>query len=454
MPNFLAMVWGFCCFKICCLGELSVKSMPSFLSVFTSKKMLALLLLGFASGLPSQVIDVPLKTWLTQTGVSTQDITNVAALAAAPYGFKFAWAPILDRFTPPFLGRRRGWLLLTQIIIIIAMVLLSFQSPVTGNLQLATIFAAAIGFFSASQDIAADAYRTDVLESKEKGAGAAVFTLGFRLAMLFASGVILVLTDPKLSNHISWGNAYLLLALLMLVGLTTSLWAPQPVNENRAPASLIDAVVLPFKDFFQRKGVPQGLLILLFIVVYKVGDYMVKSVSPTFLIKVAHYSQTEIGTIQGGIGILATIVGALFGGSVLSKIGLNRSLWLSSILLAIGILPYVALAQATNGLAANQTPGNLLLLLAINTEFFFAGMEATVFVAFLMELCNQQFSATQYALFSSLMLLGKSYVTAPMGAIATNVGWPIFFLLSALSAIPGLLLLNFIAPWNQQEDPQ
>jgi MFS transporter, PAT family, beta-lactamase induction signal transducer AmpG len=431
-----------------------VKSAPSFLSVFTSKKMLALLLLGFASGLPSQVIDVPLRTWLTQTGVSTGDITQVAALAAAPYGFKFAWAPILDRFTPPFLGRRRGWLLLTQCIIIAAMVLLSFQTPTAGNLQLATIFAAMIGFFSASQDIAADAYRTDVLETKEKGAGAAVFTLGFRLAMLFASGVILVLTDPKNTTfplHLSWSQAYLLLAALMLVGLTTSFWAPQPVDENRAPSSLVDAVVLPFQDFFARKGAVSGVLILLFIVVYKVGDYMVKSVSPTFLLKIAHYSATEIGTIQGGIGIIATIVGALFGGSVLSKIGLNRSLWLSSILLAIGILPYIALAQATQGLAPDQNPGQLLLLTAINTEFFFAGMEATVFVAFLMELCNQQFSATQYALFSSLMLLGKSFITAPMGAVATNVGWPAFFLLSSLAAIPGLLLLNFIAPWNQSE---
>jgi MFS transporter, PAT family, beta-lactamase induction signal transducer AmpG len=428
-----------------------VKSIDSFLSVFKSRKMLALLLLGFASGLPSQVIDVPLKTWLTQTGVDVKDITNVAALAAAPYAFKFAWAPILDRFTPPLLGRRRGWMLLTQAVIIGAMVLLAFQSPSPGNLTTVTIFAAAIGFFSASQDIAADAYRTDVLATSEKGAGAAVFTLGFRLAMLFASGVILVLTDPKLPNHISWNLAYLLLACLMLIGLTTSLWAPQPVDENKAPASLLDAIVLPFQDFFHRKGVTQGILILVFIVIYKIGDYMVKSVSPTFLLKVAHYSQTEIGAIQGGIGIMATIVGALFGGSILSKIGLNRSLWLSSILLAIGILPYIALAQATEGLAPTATPGNLLLLLAINTEFFFAGMESTVFVAFLMELCNQQFSATQYALFSSLMLAGKSYITAPMGDVSQHVGWPGFFLLSALSAIPGLLLLNFIAPWQQRE---
>jgi MFS transporter, PAT family, beta-lactamase induction signal transducer AmpG len=428
-----------------------VKSINSFLGVFQSRKMLALLLLGFASGLPSQVIDVPLKTWLTGANVDVANITKVAALAAVPYAFKFAWSPLLDRYVPPFLGRRRGWILLTQVVIIMAMVLLAFQAPTNSNLQLVTIFAAIIGFFSASQDIAADAYRTDVLDKPEKGAGAAVFILGFRLAMLFASGVILVWTDPKIPGHISWQTAYLALAGLMLIGLTTTLWAPQPIDENKTPSSLIDAFVLPFQDFFQRKGMLSGILILLFIVVYKIGDYMVKSVSPTFLLKFAHYSPTEIGTIQGGVGILATIVGALVGGSILSKIGLNRSLWLSSILLAIGILPYVLLAQAAQGLPVGQSPGQPLLLLAINTEFFFAGMEATVFVAFLMDLCNQQFSATQYALFSSLMLTGKSFVTAPMGDVANKLGWPGFFLLSAFSAIPGLLLLSFVAPWKNRE---
>jgi MFS transporter, PAT family, beta-lactamase induction signal transducer AmpG len=422
--------------------------MNSFFNVFINRKMLALLLLGFASGLPSQVIDVPLKTWLTRSGVEVDNITQVAAWAAAPYAFKFAWSPLLDRYAPPFFGRRRGWLLLTQLIIIAAMVLLSFQAPSNNNLTLFTAFAAIIGFFSASQDIAADAYRTDVLTKLEKGAGAAVFILGFRLAMLFASGVILVWTDPKIPGHISWNTAYLVLAGLMLVGLTTSLWAPQPKDENKAPASLIDAVVLPFQDFFQRKGIITGAMVLMFIVVYKIGDYMVKSVSPTFLLKVAHYSETDIGTIQGGVGIVATIAGAFVGGLVLSKIGLNRSLWLSSLLLAVGILPYVVLAQAAQGLPDGQNPGNLLLLLAINTEFFFAGMEATVFVAFLMDLCNQQFSATQYALFSSLMLAGKSFVTAPMGSISKSLGWPGFFLLSAFAAIPGLILLYFVAPLN------
>jgi MFS transporter, PAT family, beta-lactamase induction signal transducer AmpG len=425
--------------------------MASLFEVFRSRKMLALTLLGFASGLPSQVIDVPLKTWMTQQDLQPGVITAVAGWAVLPYAFKFVWSPLLDRYVPPFLGRRRGWLIVTQILLILCMALLAIQNPSSTGIKLFTIFAVAIGFFSASQDIAADAYRTDVLDRVEKGAGAAVFTFGFRMAMLLASGGILVLADPARPGHLSWSNVYLIMAALMTVGVFTSLLAPPPVEENRAPASLLAAVVRPFQDFFHRKGAIQGSLILLFIVIYKIGDYMVKSISPTFLLKVAHFSQTQVGTIQGGIGIVATIVGAFFGGAVLSKIGLNRSLWLSSILLAVGILPYVLLAQATLGLSLTQTPSPTLLLLAINTEFFFAGMEATVFVAFLMDLCNVQFSATQYALFSSLMLAGKSFVTGPMGDVAIKVGWTNFFLLSVLSAIPGLLLLNFIAPWNEKE---
>ncbi len=413
--------------------------------------MLALLLLGFASGLPSQVIDVPLKTWLTQAGIDLKDITSISALVLIPYSFKYLWAPLLDRFTPPFLGRRRGWILLTQIAIIAAIALLAFQTPSSGNLQLVTVIAVAIAFFSASQDIASNAYSADVLEDPETGAGAAVGILGFRISMLFASGVILVLTDPKLPNHISWNTAYLLIAGLMLVNVTTSFWAPKPIEEPKAPDSLAKAIIQPFQEFFQRNGITSGLLILAFIFVYKTGDNMVKGVSTTFLLTSAHYSQTEIGAIGSGVGLISAIVGALVGGILKNKIGTNRSLWLSSILLAIGIVPYIFLAQAAQGLPLNQNPGSLMLLLAMSTELFFASMEATVFVSFLMGLCNKQFTATQYALFSALMIAGKGFVTAPLGSIAESIGWPSFFLLSALSAIPGLLLLNFIAPWNPRE---
>jgi MFS transporter, PAT family, beta-lactamase induction signal transducer AmpG len=427
-----------------------VLTVKSLLQVFQSRKMAALLFLGFASGLPSQIIDAPLKAWLATSGVDVAAITQLSAAAMLPYAFKFVWSPLLDRYAPPFLGRRRGWLLITQIALVISIALMAIQQPSPNNLQVMTIIAVAIGFFSASQDIATDAYRTDVLEKLEMGAGAAVATFGFRIAMLLASGWALIAADPARPGHLSWQAVYLILAGLMSLGLVTTLWAPQPIADESTPPSLLAAVVLPFQDFFQRRGVVNGILMLLLIVIYKIGDYMVKGVSTPFLLEI-HFSQTQIGAIQGGFGIVATIVGALVGGIVLSKIGINRSLWVAIGLLSIGIIPYWLLAQMSQSLAPGQSPSEALLLLAINAEYFCAGMEAAAFTAFLMSLCNRQFSATQYALFSSLMLSGKSFIVAPMGGIAKDIGWSNFFLLSIFAAIPGLLLLMLLAPWNAQD---
>jgi MFS transporter, PAT family, beta-lactamase induction signal transducer AmpG len=427
-----------------------VLTVKSLLQVFQSRKMAALLFLGFASGLPSQIIDAPLKAWLATSGVDVAAITQLSAAAMLPYAFKFVWSPLLDRYAPPFLGRRRGWLLITQIALVISIALMAIQQPSPNNLQVMTIIAVAIGFFSASQDIATDAYRTDVLEKLEMGAGAAVATFGFRIAMLLASGWALIAADPARPGHLSWQAVYLILAGLMSLGLVTTLWAPQPIADESTPPSLLAAVVLPFQDFFQRRGVVNGILMLLLIVIYKIGDYMVKGVSTPFLLEI-HFSQTQIGAIQGGFGIVATIVGALVGGIVLSKIGINRSLWVAIGLLSIGIIPYWLLAQMSQSLTPGQSPSEALLLLAINAEYFCAGMEAAAFTAFLMSLCNRQFSATQYALFSSLMLSGKSFIVAPMGGIAKDIGWSNFFLLSIFAAIPGLILLMILAPWNAND---
>jgi MFS transporter, PAT family, beta-lactamase induction signal transducer AmpG len=427
-----------------------VATVKSLLQVFQSRKMAALLFLGFASGLPSQIIDAPLKAWLTTAGVGVKEITALSALAMLPYAWKFLWSPLLDKYAPPFLGRRRGWLIITQVALIISIAFMAIQQPGPNNLQLMTIIAVAIGFFSASQDIATDAYRTDVLEKLEMGAGAAVATFGFRIAMLLASGWALVAADPARPGHLSWQTVYLILAGLMSLGVITTLWAPQPIAAEVTPPSLIAAVVLPFKDFFARRGVLNGVLLLILIVIYKIGDYMVKGVSTPFLLEI-HFTQTQIGLIQGGWGIAATIVGALVGGVILSKIGINRSLWIAVGLLSIGIIPYWLLAQSAQFLTPGQSPSEALLLLAINSEYFFAGMEAAAFTAFLMSLCNRQFSATQYALFTSLMLSGKSFIVAPMGGIAKQIGWSNFFLLSIFAAVPGLLLLAFLAPWNAKD---
>ena len=405
--------------------------------------MAALLFLGFASGLPSQIIDVPLKAWLKTAGVGIAEITELSAVAMLPYAFKFVWSPLLDRYALPFLGRRRGWLLITQILLVVSIVLMAVQQPGANNLQVIAVIAVAIGFLSASQDIVSNAYTADVLDQPEMGAGAAIGMLGFRIAMLLASGWALIAADPKQPGHLSWQTIYLILAGLMSVGVIATLVAPQPIAEESQPTSLLSAIVSPFQDFFQRRGVTNGFLTLILIVVYKIGDYMVKGVSTPFLLEI-NYNLTQIGTIQGGMGIIATIFGTFVGAVLISKIGINKSLWVAVGLLSIGIIPHWLLAQSAQSLAAGQSPSEALLILAINTEYFCAGMEAAAFTAFLLSLCNRKFSATQYALFSGLMLSGKSFIVAPMGGIAKNIGWSNFFLLSMVAMVPSIILLFLI----------
>jgi MFS transporter, PAT family, beta-lactamase induction signal transducer AmpG len=420
-------------------------SSSSFIDIFRSRKLSSLLLLGFASGLPAQALDGPLQLWLKEQKVDIAQITAIGALATLPYALKFIWSPFLDRFVPPFLGRRRGWLLLTQVILIVLLLLMSAQNPSSSNLQAFTAIAVLIGFFSASQDIASDAYRTDVLNKDDngiKGTGVALWVNGFRIAVLIAGNWILGLADVKNPNHLSWNAIYIVMAGLLGLGVIASLFAPQPAEENVVPASMLDAIVLPFQDFFQRKTVLGGTAILLYILVYKLGDYMVKSVSKLFF-KDVGFSVTDIGNF-GAMGVIASIVGALAGAWLMSKVSMNRALWLSIILLAVGTLPYVLLAQI------NQ-PDTRLLLLAINAESFFAGLEALVFVVFIQNLCNQQFTATQMALFTSFMLAGRSFITGPMGGVAKSLGWTNFFWFSILAAIPGLILMTYIAPWNERE---
>ncbi len=295
------------------------------------------------------------------------------------------------------------------------------------------INAVAIAFFSATQDIAADAYRTDVLEELELGAGAAVFVLGYRVALLLTGSLALILAD-----RIPWSSVYLLMAVGMIIGILGTLFAPEP-KEIRPPESLAAAVILPFGEFFQRQGVIRAFLVLLFIVLYKLGDSFVNNMSTPFLLQTG-FTQTDIGTIQGGMGLIATIIGTLAGGAVLSKIGLNRSLWLFGALQALSNLAYLLLAQVGKNYQ--------VLILTINIENFCAGLGTAAFVAFLMNMCNQRFSATQYALLSSFMAVSRDILVAPAGSLAKNTGWPLFFVISIIAAVPGLLLLPFFAPWN------
>ncbi len=413
---------------------IAVKS-TSFLQVFQSRKIAALLLLGFASGLPLFLTSRTLQAWMTVEGVDLTKI-GVFSLVALPYSLKFLWSPLLDRYVPPFLGRRRGWLVIIQVVLSLAIAAMSLQSP-RQALGLVAINAVFIAFFSASQDIALDAYRTDVLEEREMGAGAAVFVLGYRIAMLTTGGLALILAD-----QMPWPIVYLCMAGLMLLSVGFTLFAPEPERQVVPPSTLAEAVVQPFLEFFQRSGVTRGLLILLFVTLFRLGDGLVNNMATPFLLKTG-FSQTDIGAIQGGMGLIATIIGTLVGGAALSQLGINRSLWVFGGLQALSNVAYFVLA-----LVGLSFP---VMVLAINIENFCGGLATAGFVAFLMSLCNPRFTATQYALLSSLMAVSRDILVAPAGAIAQQTGWPLFFLLTIAAAIPGLLLLPWFAPWNSQD---
>lgn len=413
-----------------------MKAIQSLLKVFESRKMAALLLLGFASGLPLLLIGSTLKTWMTLEKVDLGAI-GWFSLASLPFSFKFLWSPFLDRFTLPFLGRRRGWLILTQIALIFAIALLGLQQPKQA-LQLVAINAIVIAFLSATQDIATDAYRTDVLTNLELGAGAAVSTLGYRIGMIAAGSLALMLAD-----QMPWSSVYLIMAGMMAIGIFATLLAPEP-QETSPPASLADAVILPLGEFFQRQGVLYGVLILLFITLYKLGDALLSNMATPFLVTTG-FTKTDIGAIQLGMGLIANIVGALAGGSILSKIGINRSLWVFGVLQAVSNLAYFFLSLVGKNYQA--------MVLAINIEQFCGGLGTTAFVAFLMSLCNQRFSATQYALLSSLMAVSRDILAAPGGEIVKSTSWSMFFLISIFAALPGLMLLPVFAPWNPQPVP-
>jgi MFS transporter, PAT family, beta-lactamase induction signal transducer AmpG len=402
------------------------------LQVFQSRKMLALLLLGFASGMPLFLTSRTLQAWLTVEGIDLASI-GLLSLVALPYSIKFLWAPILDRYIPPFFGRRRGWLAIAQIGLTIAIAFMAWQQP-KQSLQLLAINALIIAFLSASQDVAFDAYRTDILEPWETGAGAAVGVLGYRIALLVTGGLALILAD-----RISWQGVYLCMAGLMGINIIFSIWSPEPILKEQPPSNLAAAIVLPFQDFFQRFGIVKSILILIFIILYRLGDALVNNMVTPFLLQIG-FTQTDIGAIQGGMGLIATIVGTLFGGLILSRIGINRSLWVFGFLQAFSNFVYLILAE----LGQNYQ----FMVIAINIENICSGLATAGFVAFMMNLCNQRFSATQYALLSSLMAFSRDILVAPTGFLVKEIGWSGFFLFTLIAGLPGLILLPWFAPWN------
>lgn len=396
-------------------------------------RFLAQLLLGISSGLPLLAIGSTLKAWLTESGLNLTSIGLFSAIGL-PYTLKFIWAPVFDRYTLPFLGRRRGWLLLIQILLACSFAMLSFLNPQNSL----TIFASCcliIAFLSASQDIIVDATRRDVLEDKELGLGNGFFVNGYRLGMLISGALAL-----NLAEHISWQAVYITIGLSFSLGLIGTLITREPDFNNSAHVqSLKSAVVEPFKDFFSRQ---HALWLLAFILFYKFGDSLASEMTTPFLLQ-AGYSKASIGNIAKTFGLIATMSGALFGGWVLLKIGFSKALWIFGLLQAVSTLGFAILARL---------PTDLSYLTAIVAfENLSSGMGTTAYAAFMARLCDRRFSATQYAILSSVMGVPRVIFGSATGYLATQFGWPGFFIFCTAVAIPGMLLLLKVAKWNNKD---
>lgn len=403
----------------------------SWSSIYFGRRVSPLLLLGFASGLPLALTGGTLQAWATVENVSLQEI-GFLTLVGTAYTLKFLWAPLVDRYVPPLLGRRRGWMALTQVLLALGLISMGLLSPADALGPLALI-AVLVAFFSATQDIAFDAYRTDVLRPAERGAGAALSVLGYRLAMLVSGGLALILADQWLG----WGQTYALMGGLMLLAVLATLWAPEPEHPGRVPVSLGEAVIEPFKEFFAR---PQVWTLLLLIVLYKLGDAFAGALSTTFLIRGAGYSPTEVGTVNKLLGLAATIFGALAGGALMAKLGLYRSLMAFGILQAVSNFGYWLIAVGPQSI--------WLMAFGVGLENLCGGMGTAAFVALLMGLCNHQFSATQFALLSALSAVGRTYLAGPLTPpLVESFGWPMFFAMTVLIALPGLWLL-----WRRRQE--
>ncbi len=395
----------------------------SYRELFLNRRMLSVLLLGFASGLPLSLVGSTLQAWFTVSGVNLVAI-GFLALVGQPYVYKFVWAPLMDRFVPPLLGRRRGWVFLMQVALLITIASMALFDPTTKPLLLGAL-ALAVAFLSASQDIAIDAYRTDLLPAEERGLGSALFVTTYRMAVLVSGSMALII-----AAEMGWRFTYLLMAVMMLIGMVAAWFGPEPEQKVAPPVSLVEAVVEPFKEFMSREG---AWALLLLVVLYKFGDAFSLSLTTTFMIRGLGFSLIDVGAITKVVGLLATIIGALIGGTLMARLGLFRSLMLFGILQAVSNLTFMLLAMV-----GKSYP---MMIAASSAEYLAGGMGTAAFLAFLMSLCNQRYTATQFALLSALSAVGRVFVGPLSGVLVEHLGWVQFYFWTFVLALPGLLLL-------------
>ncbi len=399
-----------------------------------NRRMLICVFTGFTSGMPLYVLFQLVPAWLRVEGVGLAEI-GFFALVQIPYTWKFLWSPVMDRFTLPFLGHRRGWMLVTQLLLLVSIGLLGFIRP---DLNLWTIayLSAAIAFFSASQDIVLDAYRRELLPDVELGLGNSIHVQAYRLSGLVPGALGLILAD-----YVDWSIVFVIIALFMFVGIVMTLVIDEAIAEPTPPRTMRDAVVEPFRDFIGRSGLAPALLVLAFLFLYKLGDNMATALQTPFFIDVG-FTLTQIGAIAKTGGLIAAITGAMVGGLIMVKMPINRALWLFGIVQIVSILGFAILAEV------GSNPWMLGVVVVF--EYLGVGLGSAALIAFMAKTTNPAFAATQLALFTALVSVPRVFANAVTGVIVEHTGWTNFFLLCTVFAIPGMLLLFKVAPWNEE----
>ncbi|MBW8191795.1 AmpG family muropeptide MFS transporter [Neiella marina] len=404
------------------------------LSALLNRRTIICLFTGFASGLPLFILVNLVPAWLRDLHVSLEEI-GLLSLVMMPFAWKFLWAPLVDRFELPFLGLRRGWMLVTQILLLIGVACLpvfDVHQQIWGVAALAT----AVALFSATQDIVLDAYRREILPDEELGWGNSVHVNAYRIAALVPGSLALILAD-----HMDWQQVFVITAAFMAVGIVLTLSVKEP-QKSYHPHSFAAAVTEPFQEFIQRKGVKQALAVLAFIFLYKLGDNLATALSTPFYLDMG-FSKTEIGLISKSAAIPAMIVGSLLGGIFMIRLGINRSLWVFGVVQMVSILGFAWLAQAGND--------PTILAAVIAFEYFGVGLGTAALVAYMAKLTDIRYTATQLALFTAIAALPRSAANASTGFIVEAIGWEYFFYVCTLCAIPGMLMLIWAAPWRDDD---
>ncbi|WP_228151611.1 AmpG family muropeptide MFS transporter [Pseudazoarcus pumilus] len=415
---------------------------PSWRQALFNRRMLVCILTGFSSGLPLYLLFSLLPAWLKTEGLSLA-VIGAFALIQFPYTWKFLWAPLLDRYALlSRLGRRRGWMLVSQIGLLAAIAWLGRLSPVD-HLGLVVTLTVALAFLSATQDIALDAFRREILPDVELGLGNAIHVNAYRIAGLVPGSLSLILAD-----HLPWSQVFLVTALFMLPGLLMTLMVREPAAAALAPRTLREAVVEPFREFFGRHGVRSALLVLLFLFLYKVGDSLAAALATPFYLDMG-FTMTEIGVVAKNASLWPMVIGGILGGLWMLRLGINRALWVFGVAQVVSTAGFVWLAWL--GPAEADAFRLLALAFVITGESLGAGLGTAAFVAFIARTTHPAYTATQFALFTSLMAVPRTFINATSGWLVEHIGWVDFFSLCVVIAIPGMLLLLRIAPWNGEQ---